>query len=221
MAFFSWILSSFCSFILFNVNSGPLTRPLHNLSGTEPLDLYRTANAIEASDAVGRYAHYASQGKATDPITDLQKAANENLLVATAKALRGSQQLKEKTEVLDVNEHSVCVDQNTKEKRSRKRMRVEELGEDGDCPVRQSVKWDWKGSTNAATTVWGDANEKKNENFKCRLSMKGPDVFAGMQALLDAGILQGPLPHYMRDAPMLGGKIVVDHSAVKAVRDQE
>jgi hypothetical protein len=211
---------------------GVMTRRMRNLSGTEPLDLLRTANAIEASDAVGRYASYASQGKTTDPIIELQQAANENLLFrtdATSAVLDGksdrhtsriarnvSQQSRQATELVTVNGYSVCLDQNASEKKSRKRMRIEEFGQDGDCPIRQSVKWDWKGSTDAAA-VWGTANETKNETFKCRLSLKGFDVFAGMQTLLDAGILEGPLPHYMRDAPMLGGRIVVDHSVVKKV----
>lgn len=207
---------------------------MHNLSGTEPLDLLRTAKAIEASDAVGRYAHYASQGTITDPITDLHQAANENLFIGNEKTLVGkedrhvsrlstmvSQQSKQQTELLAVNEHSVCLDQNASERKSRKRMRVEEFGQDGDCPVRQNVKWDWKGSTNPGAAAWGAGNETKNETFKCRLSMKGSNVFAGMQALLDCGILEGPLPHYMRDAPMLGGKIVVDHSVVKTVRNED
>ncbi|GAX17166.1 hypothetical protein FisN_10Lh012 [Fistulifera solaris] len=211
-------------------SGGVITRRMHNLSGTEPLDLLRTANAIEASDAVGRYANYASQGKTTDPIIELQHAANENLLFRTSEALseksdrytsrlarKVSQQSQQQTEIVSVNEYSVCLDQNASEKQSRKRMRIEELGQDGDCPIRQSVKWDWKGSTDAGTAVWGTGYETKHETFKCRLSLKGSDVFAGMQALLDAGILEGPLPHYMRDAPMLGGRIVVDHSVIKKV----
>lgn len=183
---------------------------------------------------MGRYAHYASQDKATDPVTDLQHAANESVLLSNEKRHKGdedrhvsklsamvSQQSKQQTELVAVNEHSVCLDHNSGEKKSRKRMRVEEFGENGDCPVRQSVKWDWKRSTNAGAAAWDEGKETENVTFKCRLSLKGSDVFAGMQALFDAGILEGPLPHYMRDAPMLGGKIVVDHSHVKTVRKDD
>ena len=41
-------------------------------------------------------------------------------------------------------------------------------------------------------------------------------MFAGMEALVEAGVLQGPLPHCMRDAPLHGGKIIVNHGAISS-----
>jgi hypothetical protein len=46
----------------------------------------------------------------------------------------------------------------------------------------------------------------------CKVTMQGSSVFAGMQALLDAGYLKvDNLPGHVKEAPMLGGTIHVDN----------
>ena len=52
--------------------------------------------------------------------------------------------------------------------------------------------------------------------------MQGTDVFAGMRALMEAGFMKGPLPHYVKDAASMGegGSITVDHGAVRTRMDK-
>jgi hypothetical protein len=37
-----------------------------------------------------------------------------------------------------------------------------------------------------------------------------------MRALVEAGLMEGPLPDYVRDAPRLGSTIIVDNGAIVA-----
>ena len=194
----------------------------------------RAANVIEARDAVGRYSSFAATGAASDPITDLQRAATSNLLTRDKQQLRlevgakrgreaatvisqVAQQTDDSSRVLATNQSGVCID-HSRIKRSR------DFGEDGDCPRRQCVRWDWKGLTSAPAASWlGDIGQQQDEQpkdmFKCRVVMKGSDVFGGIKALMERGLVQVPLPHYVRDAPMFGGKICVDQDAVVSSSD--
>lgn len=201
---------------------------VHDLSGTEPFDLIQTAKAIEAGDALGRYARYAASGAVSDPITDLQAASSDSLLrrdSAQQRLSTSSQHGREfansaeqvaqavDSRLVRIHKKGTLVDHSSKQRKRR-----HDVEEDVflNCPKRQSLRWDWKGSTSAPAASWrGDtADLPKKEVFKCRLDLKGSDVFAGMRALIQAGVLQGPLPHYMRDAPLQGGKITVNHGAI-------
>lgn len=118
------------------------------------------------------------------------------------------------------------VDRSSHELRARKRARDAELGTGAnDQPVRSSVRWDWKGETTAAAACWRAENNDDDTSpaaplaahkFKCRVTMQGRDVFGGMRALMEAGYVKGPLPHYVKDAASLGegGSIIVDHGSV-------
>lgn len=96
------------------------------------------------------------------------------------------------------------------------------------------LRWEIKGETRAASECWlGDNDHEEHDvkgraganaasvkavadtdKFKCRVVLQGSDVFAGLQALLDAGFATGPLPSYLRDAPGLGGTIRVENGAI-------
>lgn len=119
------------------------------------------------------------------------------------------------------------VDQSSEVGSDRKRTRDEEFGSgEKDMPVRTCVRWDWKGATVAAAACWQDDNSSStslpSHKFKCRLAMRGTDVFAGMRALMEGGFMTGPLPPYVKDAAFLGegGIISVDDGAVRTVVDK-
>lgn len=40
--------------------------------------------------------------------------------------------------------------------------------------------------------------------FKCGVVMQGTNIFKGLQAMMDAGLADAPLPDFVRDAPTLG-----------------
>ena len=232
---------------------------LQDLSGTDPHELLRSAQAVEARNAVGRFASYARAGKAADPMTELHSAATASLLKRQEHeqqrlelGQKHGRQLARRSAQIAAASHgraalvasnlsgtSILIDQSAWEHRNRKRVRDEELGGDGDLPVRTCVRWDWKGETTAAAAAcWCDHHRRHDQGeddddddeeeeeeemelpthkFKCRVVMQGPDVFAGLRALMEAGIMKGPLPHYIKDAASLGGggTIVVDHGAVR------
>jgi hypothetical protein len=223
--------------------TGAIAQRIHDLSGTEPFELIRSAKAIEAADAVGRHAHDAATGESSDPIADLQRATTGSLVdrnhqqdrlqtwakhgrVIAQMASKVATQTNGQACLTAVNRAGVCVEHSAQEQSNRKRSRFTELGEKGDCPRRQCIRWDWKGLTSAPQTCWHDAPLDNKDDlpktlFKCRIVLKGPDVFTGLQDLMDAGLMKGPLPHYIRDAPMLGGKITVDHGAVTKSSDEK
>jgi len=229
---------------------------LEDLSGTDPHELLRSAQAVEERNAVGRFASYARAGKASDPITELHSAATGSFLKRQeheqqrlALGQKHGRQLARRSAQIAAASHgrsalvasslsgtSILIDQSVQERQNRKRARDEELGGDGDLPVRTCVRWDWKGETTAAAAAcWGDHHRLRDQGddddedneeekielpthkFKCRVVMQGPDVFAGLRALMEVGIMRGPLPHYIKDAASLGGggTIVVDHGAVR------
>ena len=209
----------------FFLTTGTSAKRIRDLSGTQPFELLRAAKVIEAGDALGRYASYAAAGAASDPIVDLQNAATTNLLATrdkeesllqmsdemTAVASQVAQQTDKSARVLAANNLGLCID-HSRNKRSG------EFGDDGDCPRRRCVRWDWKGLTSAPAAGWlGDKGQQLDdlpkEIFKCRIVMKGSDVFGGIKALMENGLVQAPLPHYVQDAPLLGDKICVDRDA--------
>jgi hypothetical protein len=48
------------------------------------------------------------------------------------------------------NEAGTLVDHSARETQLRKRHRDDAFGRTQDCPIRQHVRWDWKGKTSAA-----------------------------------------------------------------------
>lgn len=115
---------------------------------------------------------------------------------------------------------NLWVDHSSKQKESRKRSREEALGRNKDCPKLQRVCWKWEGETTAASACWledglDEATEAKileglpKTRFKCAVTMKGENVFQGIQALVDAGLMKAPVPDFIREAPSLGGTIRV------------
>lgn len=119
---------------------------------------------------------------------------------------------------------SVWLDHSVKQKQSRKRSREEALGRNKDCPTLQRVCWKWAGETTAASACWlvsetdGCSKASSTEGlpkteFKCAVVMQGEDVLQGLQALIDAGLAEAPLPDFLRNAPSMGGTIRVDHGS--------
>ena len=44
--------------------------------------------------------------------------------------------------------------------------------------------------------------------FKCGIVMQGTNVFEGLRAMIDAGLTRGPLPDFVRDAPLSGSSTI-------------
>jgi len=217
---------------------------LEDLSGPDPCELLKAAQAIEAQQAVGRFATYAANGKAVDPITDLHHAATSSLLQKSSKETKRLAVAKQHGRKIaavssriaaqpesplviasNASGSHTLVDHSSLVNDSRKRARDQDFGLEGDLPVRTCVRWDWKGETTAAAKACfpdKDDAELPKHKFKCRVVMQGSDVFAGMRALMEAGIMTGPLPHYIKDAASLGegGTIVVDNGAVRTRLDK-
>lgn len=219
---------------------------LEDLSGENPHELLLSAQAAEASKAVGRFADYAASGKGLGPINELHSAATTCLvnreqekkrLEMSAQQGRAVANLSRRVASASGNQASLIaanqdgtralIDQSSQDHCNRKRARDEAFGSnEKDVPVRKCVRWDWKGQTTAAAACWQENNGNDDSSsgqllpthkFKCRVVMQGSDVFAGMRSLMEAGLMEGPLPHYVKDAASLGegGIISVDHGAVR------
>jgi hypothetical protein len=119
--------------------------------------------------------------------------------------------------------HNLWLEHSMHEKQARKRAREKELGGQNDWPRLQRICWKWSGDTTVASTCWRERNDKAattedqelppKTKFKCAVVMKGENIIGGMQALMEAGLMEGPLPDFLRDAPVLGGTIRVDHGS--------
>lgn len=221
---------------------------LEDLSGTDPHELLQSAQAVEARNAVGRFASYATAGSSSGPISELHAAATSSLLDRQQEkqrlqvgAMHGRKlanlstlvDLKGQALLMASNETGTrtILDRSFLEHRARKRARDDEFGSsEKDLPVRTCVRWDWKGATTAAAACWqqqGNDNSSSPTSlpahkFKCRVTMQGKDVFNGMRVLMESGFMKSPLPHYIKDAASLGegGIITVDHGAVRTRVDK-
>jgi hypothetical protein len=190
-------------------------RKLQDFSGTDPLELLRAAGAVDEdkNQAIGRFALQARRGAATDAVSDLYSASNASLLDQIKDAeTEGSARPFLHGAAVAAKGDAILFDHRPLS--NRKRSRDEELGEEGDQPKRSCVRWDWKGQTDVAGTPTA---------FKCRVVLQGSDVFAGMRAMMDAGLMRAPLPVFVKDAASLGegGTIVVDHGAVRTRVDKK
>lgn len=165
------------------MDSDLFSRRVKGLTGTEPLELLRSAWSQDESKVVGRFAYHAATAAAKNPIQDLEQSAKGSVAMCEEDAI-------------------------AKEPVSKRRKRsLEAFGRDQDCPRIQKLRWEWKGETEAAGKL------------KCRVAVQGSDIFGGMRAMIEAGMMQGPLPQYVVDAPSLGGTIRVVDGAI--VRDKD
>jgi hypothetical protein len=218
------------------------SKRLGDMTGTEPYELLKEARVIESRNAAGRFVSYAAEGQSQDPISELQTAATSSLLTRQNEKTRlhvGSKRGRHlahlsaqvatessgQSSLVAANQAGLLVDHSARETGLRKRHRDEAFGRTQDCPIREHVRWDWKGKTSAAAAcVLEDAdvqedNDLPQHTFKCRVVLQGSDVFKGMRSLVEAGLMEVPLPDYVRDAPRMGGTIIVDHGAIVAGKD--
>lgn len=84
----------------------------------------------------------------------------------------------------------------------------------------------FNGRGTAGSTVSSAFSPNQPRKVKCRVTMSGSDVLAGMRELVEAGFMKGPLPPYIQDAALYlrqndgdceksgDGLIYVDHGAV-------
>lgn len=197
-----------------------VARKFGNLTGTNPCELLRSASALEGNQTVGRLADYAAAARQQGPAQELHESATSSVLERIAKRRDDSVVTSESVLVggnagLSPGNVAKSTEQQRRRKRSkkaaecteqerRKCARIEALGSSGSLPTRSYLAWDWKGQT----TATGD--------FECRVVMQGSNVLNGMQFLMDHGIMEGPLPHYVQDAAILGkdGVIQVENGAV-------
>jgi hypothetical protein len=217
---------------------------LDDIVGTEPYELLKEARAIESRNATGRFASYAADGQSQDPISELQAAATSSLLSRQGEKIRlqvgakrgrhlahlsaqVAQESNGLSSLAGVNQAGMLVDHSARETRVRKRLHEDAFGLARHCPIRQHVRWDWKGQTSAAVAcvmdddvdTQVDYRDLPQHMFKCRVVLQGSDVFKGMRSLVEAGLMEAPLPDYVRDAPCMGSTILVDHGAIVLGKD--
>lgn len=186
---------------------------------------------------VGRFAKYAADASASNPVTELEAASTGNPTLPHKAQRKRKKVGTSMTHLHDQIQASIggdsavvaacragfVVDHSMGKRRARKQQRYNEMGRPEDNPIRTSVQWDWKGYTNAIATA--DTVDEVDESgqgsfkFKYRLSFHGADVFAGMGTMIEAGMFRTPLPDFVRDAASLGPKIRVEYGAV--VRDDD
>ena len=234
--------SHHCPFLV-SLPTEDASKRLGGMAGTEPYELLKEARVLESRNAAGRFVSYAAEGESQDPISELQMAATSSLLNRQNEktrlqvgAKRGrhlanlsaqvATESNGQSSLVAANQAGTLVDHSVRETQLRKRLRDDGFGHTEDCPIRQHVRWDWKGKTSAAaacvlddTTAQDEASDLPQHTFKCRVVLQGSDVFQGMRALVEAGLMEGPLPDYVRDAPRLGSTIIVDHGAIVAGKD--
>jgi len=135
-------------------------------SGDEPQELLDSARAAQTGQAVGRFAHYASEA-VVDPLTELHVASTASLLDRSAEQKRlkiGAQhgrsiaQLAKNVEIpaelVATNKCGMLVDHSAESKIGRKRARDGQLGRAGDCPLLERLCWKWTGETSASSACW-------------------------------------------------------------------
>eukprot|EP00978_Attheya_sp_CCMP212_P006793 scaffold15802_cov54-Attheya_sp.AAC.1 len=129
--------------------------------------------------------------------------------------------IKGNSSVIAANKAGVMIDHSSSQQAARKRSREQNLGntdnnnKHGRTPNMQRFCWKWTGYTSATSACWNknddndDANNTDNDvektKFKCAVILEGPDVFGGLADLMDDGLVQAPLPNFVRDAPTLSG----------------
>jgi hypothetical protein len=219
------------------------SKRLGGMAGTEPYELLKEARVVESRNAAGRFVSYAAEGQSQDPISELQTAATSSLLSRQNEktrlqvgAKRGrhlanlsaqvATESSGQSSLVAANQAGTLVDHFARETQLRKRHRDDAFGRTEDCPIRQHVRWDWKGKTAAAAACVLEDSDAQDEaidlpqhTFKCRVVLQGSDVFQGMRSLVEAGLMEAPLPDYVRDAPRMGGTILVDHGVIVAGKE--
>jgi len=156
-----------------------------HLQGSNPVALMASAESIEQQRAVGRHARDARNHQA-HPVKELHEAATGTLVPVADEV------------IATVTQKGTAV-----QHPSRKRRKYT-LGNVGDCPLRQCVRWDWTGPI------------QDDVRFKCRLSLQGSDVWGGLLELQQLGVVvdDSSLPSYVQDAPSVGGTIRVQDGSV-------
>lgn len=121
-----------------------------------------------------------------------------------------------------VGEGKKCslVEHDAKRNENRKRLRESATGAAGDCPVRKRVLWEFEGQTAANSTCWDSlqGRDPKTVSIKCRVVMKGSDVFGGIQDLIEKGYMDS-VPYHVQEAPSLGTSIQVCDGTVSTTKD--
>jgi hypothetical protein len=231
-----------CPFVVF-LPTEDASKRLGGMAGTEPYELLKEARVLESRNAAGRFLSYAAEGESQDPISELQTAATSSLLSRQNEQTRlqvGAKRGRHlanlsaqvaiesngQSSLVAANQAGALVDHSARETQLRKRHRDDAFGRTEDCPIRQHVRWDWKGKTSAAAAclledidAQDEANDLPQHTFKCRVVLQGSDVFQGMRSLVEAGLMEGPLPDYVKDAPRMRSTIIVDHGAIVAGKD--
>ena len=172
----------------------------------------------------------------------VNKNTSETTRVQVGNALPGNPEVAKMAAAIEMQSHgtaalaganrsgdSLWVDHTVRQQQSRKRAREDALGRPQDCPSLQRICWKWAGKTTAAAACWLDDEcsesggkakqslELPTTDFKCAVVMKGENVMQGLQALMDAGLMEGPLPDFLRDAPFMGTNVIrVNHGAFAA-----
>jgi hypothetical protein len=156
--------------------------------------------------AMGRFSMYRDRLDASDTLDSLDSAGRGAF--ATVRAARGSEGA---LKVLQAARTGATVDHSAGERQKRKAAHIANFGRPADCPKRTRVRWDITSSETTALSRALVAEEGLDpalmtgrlpaHRFKCRVALQGPDVFAGMRALTEAGVLAGEPPDCVRDAP--------------------
>lgn len=178
------------------------SRFIDGIEGPNPRDVLLSAKAAHGNVAVARLAAFADS-QATNPVAELESTATADFADAGSEA--SAQHVAGDVESLVKHYPSDDIT-------ARKRYADDYFG--NHCPQRKRVRWECKGNTTAASASWLDSPEESKKlpmgKFKCRIVMQGSNVFAGIHAMVEAGLMETPLPSQVRDAPRLGGTICVE-----------
>ena len=199
--------------VVVKARQSPRTRDsVSSLCGNDPKSLLESASSMDSLRAAGRFVHAAAP---SNPLMELQKTATCNLL-ARHDDIAGQPQLHLRSRVVSkaapmktTAKAASIIDHDASRHAAAKRTRDFVFGR--TPPVRSCVKWDML----EKRSLYDDSVFAPNRK-RVRYTIKGPNVFEGMKALIDAGLMEvdEPLPDYIRDATHLGSIIKVLNGAI-------
>ncbi|GKY93151.1 hypothetical protein MPSEU_000283100 [Mayamaea pseudoterrestris] len=178
-----------------------------NLSGSDPKSLLESALSIGSHGAVGRFA---AAAVSTSPLEELHTMATCNLFekMSDSNGVQVNDMQVKSCAIsngkLNALSSGAIINHDAAKQTARKRRRDLVFGE--KPPVRSCVRW----IISESNAAQGRATQV-TPCIKARFTIKGPNVFEGMQAFANAGLLEidGDLPDHIRDAVHLDSVIKV------------
>jgi hypothetical protein len=165
--------------------------------------------------AAGRFAMYRDRLNASDPLGALESDTHGPISTGPGPSDHRRRSLVEVSGSGPSTAGAVVVDHSVGERLKRQSAHVANFGRPKDCPKRSRIRWDITSSETTALSQAVAAEAGADLGFggpsvpthrlKCRVVLQGPDVFSGMRAFTEAGILRPSPPECVRDAPSAVG----------------